>query len=227
MLNSRSVNCRLDSLTITIAKVWGRFHLMQSKKSRISPTGTVELVFCRHFGEMPKMQSVHLDQTHFGYKGQLNRCQAKPLSRHDISIGERLSSHFWRRDLCVSEQNIGHLMVCESEIGFVWQSSLGCLCSCLCGKRIWITHFTQWMKSFVFFVFLQITEMLGASRIVTSRISVQKTIFRRQSCVTSALIESVVNYAYAWVSSGKNIVLCVMHYKWTWTTVGCTNTWRP
>lgn len=153
MLNSRSVNCRLDSLTITIAKVWGRFHLMQSKKSRISPTGTVELVFCRHFGEMPKMQSVHLDQTHFGYKGQLNRCQAKPLSRHDISIGERLSSHFWRRDLCVSEQNIGHLMVCESEIGFVWQSSLGCLCSCLCGKRIWITHFTQWMKSFVFFFF--------------------------------------------------------------------------
>lgn len=207
---------------------------MQSKKSRISPTGTVKLVFCRHFGEMPKMQSVHLGQTHFGYKGQLNRCQAKPLSRHDISIGERLSSHFWRRDLYVSEQNIGHLMVCESEIAFVWQSSLGCLCSCPYKKEN-LNHSFYSMDQvicflfsfFLFLFFLQITEMLGASRIVTSRISVQKTIFRRQSCVTSVLIESVVNYAYVCVSSGKNIVLCVMHYKWTWTTVGCTNTWRP
>ena len=180
---------------------------------------------------MPKMQSIHLDQTHFGYKGQLNLCQAKPLSRHDISIGERQSFHFWRRDLYVSEQNIGHLMVCESEIGFVWQSSLGCLCSCLSGpyKKDNLNHSFYSMDEvicFLFFFFF-LLQMLGASRIVTSRISVQKTVFRRQSSVTSVLIESAVNYAYACVSSGRNIVLCVMHYKWTWTTVGCKNTWRP
>lgn len=43
----------------------------------------------------------------------------------------------------------------------------------------------------------------------------------------AAFMESVVNYAYTCVPSGKNIVLQVIHYKWTWTTVGYLNTWHP